>query len=315
MAGNDGRVLPRPHPGTVVKVARPDQRHPDGVAGDWFADTRCIACDVARHYAPGLIGADRQGLSVVVRQPSGADDEAALWRAALACPTQSIGTTSRQRPPPGVFPWPLTDGVYLCGYNDRSSFGAHSYFVVRPGGNLLVDSPRYTAKLVDRFAELGGLSHVLLSHRDDVADAHRYAERFAARVWIHEADADAAPYATDIVRGDDITAVAPGVRAIPVAGHTRGSVVFEDDWGHLFTGDSLASNEGRGGLDVFGSATWHSWAALTDSMARLATLAHFSWVLPGHGKWGHADPAEMTRQLAQLAEDMKEYTAPTWGGR
>jgi glyoxylase-like metal-dependent hydrolase (beta-lactamase superfamily II) len=205
--------------------------------------------------------------------------------------------------------------VYLCGYNDRSSFGAHSYFVVRPGGNLLVDSPRYTAKLVDRFAELGGLSHVLLSHRDDVADAHRYAERFAARVWIHEADADAAPYATDIVRGDDITAVAPGVRAIPVAGHTRGSVVFEDDRGHLFTGDSLAWNEGRGGLDVFGSATWHSWAALTDSMARLATLAHFSWVLPGHGKWGHADPAEMTRQLAQLAEDMKEYTAPTWGGR
>ena len=120
-------------------VARLDERHPDGVAGDWYADTRCIACDVARHYAPGLIAADERGLSVVIRQPQSTDDEAAIWRAALACPTQSIGTRSRRHPPSGVFPWRLTDDVYLCGYNDASSFGAHSYLVVRAAGNLLVD--------------------------------------------------------------------------------------------------------------------------------------------------------------------------------
>ncbi len=296
-------------------MARLDQRHPDGVAGEWYADTRCIACDVARHYAPGLIAADDEGLSVVVRQPSGPDDEAAMWRAALACPTQSIGTRSRLRSPPGVFPWRLTDDVYLCGYNDEASFGAHSYLVVREEGNLLIDSPRYTRRLVDGVAELGGVAHVLLSHRDDVADADRYAERFGARVWIHEADADAAPYATDLLRGDDIAVVAPGVRAIPVPGHTRGSVVFEDDRGHLFTGDSLSWNEERAGLDVFGSATWYSWTALTASMARLAGVARFSWVLPGHGKWGHADPEEMTRQLGQLAEDMRVHTARAWDRR
>jgi glyoxylase-like metal-dependent hydrolase (beta-lactamase superfamily II) len=296
-------------------MARLDRRHPDGVDGDWYADTRCIACDVARHYAPGLIAADERGLSVVVRQPSSLNDEAAMWRAALACPTQSIGTRSRRRPPPGVFPWQLTDGVYLCGYNDEASFGAHSYLVVREHGNLLVDSPRYTQRLVDRFVELGGVAHVLLSHKDDVADADRYAERFAARVWIHEADADAAPYASDIMRGDDIVAVAPGVRAIPVPGHTRGSVIFEDDCGHLFTGDSLSWNAERDGLDVFGSATWYSWNALTTSMARLAGVARFGWVLPGHGKWGHAGADEMTRQLNRLAEDMKGHTARTWDRR
>jgi len=296
-------------------VARPDERHPDGVAGDWYADTRCIACDVARHYAPGLIRADGSGLSVVVRQPQSADDEAAMWRAALACPTQSIGTTSRRRPPPGVFPWQLTGGVYLCGSNDVSSFGAHSYLVVREGGNLLVDSPRYTGRLVDPIAELGGVAHVLLSHRDDVADADRYADRFGARVWIHEADADAAPYATDILCGDEIVAVAAGVRAIPVPGHTRGSVVFEDDQGHLFTGDSLAWNQKREGLDVFGSATWYSWNALTESMARLAEIGRFSWVLPGHGKWGHAEAEEMTRQLGHLAENMRRHSAATWDRR
>ena len=148
---------------------------------------------------------------------------------------------------------------------------------------------------------------MLLSHRDDVADADRHANRFGARVGIHEADADAAPYATDILRGDEMVAVAPGVRAIPVPGHTRGSVTFEDDRGHLFTGDSLAWNEQRGGLDVFGSATWYSWKALTESMGRLARVAQFSWVLPGHGKWGHAPAEEMTRQLTRLAEDMGHH--------
>jgi glyoxylase-like metal-dependent hydrolase (beta-lactamase superfamily II)/ferredoxin len=289
-----------------------DRRHPDGVAGDWYTDTRCIACDVARHYAPSLIAADERGLSVIVRQPSDPDDEAALWRAALACPTQSIGTLSQRRPQPGVFPWQLTDDVYLCGYNDEASFGAHSYFVVRQEGNLLVDSPRYTLSLVERFAELGGVAHLLLSHRDDVADADRYAERFSARVWIHEADADAAPYATDFIRGRDIVAVAPGVRAIPVPGHTQGSVVFEDDRGHLFTGDSLSWNQERNSLDVFGSATWYSWEALTASIARLAEVARFEWVLPGHGKWGHARAEEMTVQLGRLAEGMKGHASYTW---
>jgi glyoxylase-like metal-dependent hydrolase (beta-lactamase superfamily II) len=262
-----------------------------------------------------MVAADEQGLSVIARQPMGPGDEAALWRAALACPTQSIGTRSRRRPPEDVFPWQLTDGVYLCGYNAEASFGAHSYFVIRQEGNLLIDSPRYTKRLVDRFAELGGVAHVLLSHQDDVADAHQYAERFAARVWIHEADADAAPYATDILRSDDIVAMTPGVRAIPVPGHTHGSVVFEDDRGHLFTGDSLAWDERRRDLDVFGSYTWYSWQALTTSMARLANVTRFNWVLPGHGKWGRASSDEMAGKLRRLAEEMKTHTALTWDRR
>jgi glyoxylase-like metal-dependent hydrolase (beta-lactamase superfamily II) len=238
-----------------------------------------------------------------------------MWRAALACPTESIGTVSRRRPPPAVFPWLLTEGVYLCGYNDEASYGAHSYFVVRETGNVLIDSPRYTRRLVDAFAAMGGVAEILLTHRDDVADADRYAQRFSARVWIHEADADAAPYATDILRGDGATAIASGLRAIPVPGHTRGSVVFEDDRGHLFTGDSLAWSEEYQALIVFASATWYSWRALTASMARLAEEAHFEWVLPGHGKWGHAPASEMTSHLLHLADGMRDNTAATWARR
>jgi len=61
----------------------------------------------------------------------------------------------------------MTEGAWRCGFNARSSFGAHSYFVARAFGNLLVDSPRYTTPLVKWFEATGGISGILLSHRDD----------------------------------------------------------------------------------------------------------------------------------------------------
>jgi hypothetical protein len=50
-------------------------------------------------------------------------------------------------------------------------------------------------------------------------------------------------------------------------------------------------------------------------MARLAEVAQFWWVLPGHGTWGQADAEEMTRQLRRLAVDMGRHTARTWDRR
>lgn len=282
--------------------------------GEWFADTRCIDCDVARHYAPGVIGADDEGLSVFERQPVGADEELAVWRAALACPTRSIGTVDHRQPPPGVFPWELADGVSLCGYNDESSFGAHSYLVVRREGNLLVDSPRWTRRLVEAFEEVGGLDHILLTHRDDVADADRYAERFGARVWIHEADAAAAPYATDIVEGGDRVEVRPGLAVLPIPGHTKGSVAFHLEDRFLFTGDSLHWDRRREHLDVFSGSTWYSWEALGGSMASLVDVP-FEWVLPGHGKWHRAPASQNQAEMEALAADFGRFERAGWRHR
>ena len=89
-------------------MARIDMVHPDNAEGPWFVDTRCIACDASRHWAPDLIGMDEDGLSFVARQPENAGEVAALWRAAVACPTQSIGTTEARRPPEPAFPYELT---------------------------------------------------------------------------------------------------------------------------------------------------------------------------------------------------------------
>src|SRR5262245_27373261 len=169
-------------------------RNSDSAPGDWYVDTLCIDCGASRNVAPGLV-VRRNELSIFARQPANEDEELAAWRAALVCPTASIGRTSKGRPPRGVFPHELAPGVFRCGYNARSSFGAHSYFVKRNGDNLLVDSPRFTRELVGRLEEMGGVADVLLTHRDDVADAHRFVEHFAARAWIHEEDRAAAPFA------------------------------------------------------------------------------------------------------------------------
>jgi glyoxylase-like metal-dependent hydrolase (beta-lactamase superfamily II) len=280
-------------------------RNPDSAPGDWFIDTACIDCGASRHVAPDLIVA-RYGKSVFARQPATSDERLAAWRALLVCPTASVRSETKQpRPHATIFPEQLTDGVWRCGFNARSSFGAHSYFVGRSSGNLLVDAPRFATELVKWFEDAGGIAHILLSHRDDVADAGKYAEHFGARVWIHHDDRSAAPYATDLIEAELARTIAPGLVAIPVPGHTRGSVVYLLDDRALFAGDSLAWSMREHDLVAFRDACWYSWSALTASLAKLADC-RFEWLLPGHGWPIHLPADEMNTRLLALVARMRE---------
>lgn len=273
--------------------------HPDNAPGDWYVDTSCIDCGASCTVAPGLI-VRSGGQSVFARQPATDDEIEAAWRAAIVCPTASVRTRSRRKGPRGLYPHALGPGIYRCGYNSRKSFGAHSYFVVRPGGNFLIDSPRYLRGLAEFFERLGGLSDVLLTHRDDVADAQRYAEQFAARVWIHISDAEAAPFATDLLRGRRPIPLRDGMTAVPVPGHTRGSVCYLLDAEYLFTGDSLAWSHEQKRLHAHRSHCWYSWTEQRRSLARLAEH-DFSYVLAGHGGSRRLEPAVVKRQIAAIA--------------
>jgi glyoxylase-like metal-dependent hydrolase (beta-lactamase superfamily II) len=284
-------------------MARIDQRDARNADGPWFVDTRCIDCGTCRDLVPELFDAVGDQ-SLVAVQPSGPDGEHRAWLAAEACPTQSIGRTPRTPRPPGLYPLHVDGPVYDLGHTSEDSFGATGYLVLRPDGNLMVDAPRFTRALTGPLDALGGVAHVLLTHRDDVADAPRWADRYGARVWIHEADASAAPEATDLLRGRDPVTVAPGVVAIPVPGHTRGSVVFAVDGTWLFTGDSLAWSHRRGDLVAFHGACWYSWEEQTRSLARLAELTSFAWVLPGHGARVGLAAADAHHRLLRLVARM-----------
>ena len=62
-----------------------------------------------------------------------------------------------------AFPDRIDGDVYHAGYHAESSFGAASYLIVRPAGNVLVDSPRFAKPLVRRIEELVGCPVALLS--------------------------------------------------------------------------------------------------------------------------------------------------------
>ena len=279
-----------------------EARNPASAKGDWYIDDRCIDCAASREVAPELI-VERDGKSVFARQPITQDDLRAAWRAVLLCPTASVGKEGRREQPPDLFPQELEPGVYRCGYNAPSSFGAHSYFIRRTEGNTLIDSPRYVGKLIEAFERMGGLSDVLLSHQDDVADADKYADRFSARVWIHADDRAAAGCATNLITGTQATQIAENLVAIPVPGHTRGSVVYLWRDTYLFSGDSLAWSRETQDLIAFREACWYSWTELRRSLERLAEY-RFEWILPGHGHSMRLPAAEMNMRLRALVDRM-----------
>lgn len=287
-------------------MARAEDRHPLGPAGDWFVDTHCIDCGASRHVASGLIERNpSDGVSLFLRQPTTDREVEMAWRAAMVCPTRSVGHVRDKRPARPVFPQALGDGVWRLGHNARSSFGAHSYLIRREPGNIMIDAPRWTREVTRPVEDLGGIAHILLSHQDDVADADKYAEHFGASVWIHHDDRSAAPYATNIIEGTEPVTVADQATAIPVPGHTKGSVLYLVDDHLLFSGDSLAWDPHGEQLIAFRDACWYSWAAQTASLATFAeSPLRFDRLFCGHG-WSHdLDADRFHHALTELVQRM-----------
>jgi glyoxylase-like metal-dependent hydrolase (beta-lactamase superfamily II) len=197
----------------------------------------------------------------------------------------------------------MTERVWRLGYNARNSWGAHSFFIQRDAGNAMVDAPRWTDHVVQAIEQRGGLALVLLTHRDDVADAERYAKHFGARVFIHEDDRAAAPYATDLFRSRAPTALGDELLAIPVPGHTKGSVAFLFEERCLFTGDSLSWDFTANDLRASKHVCWYSWPEQTESLRALAAY-RFEWIFAGHGGSFHLAAAAMRVRLLALTEKM-----------
>lgn len=268
----------------------------------WHIDRRCVNCDVARQLAPDLITEDADR-STLIRQPRTAAEERGLYAAAFACQTRSIRRGARGLPPEfDPFPLRLTEHVHLCGHNAPRTAGANSYLLRRPAGNLMmVDTPRWNSALAAKYAALGPITDVLLTHRDHAAHGRQYADRFGARLWIHEGDLSAAPDADVVLRGTEPVEIADGVTAHPLPGHTEGSVLYLADAAYCFSGDSFYWSRTDGDLAVAEAVTWYSITELAASLARTAPRLRFAWLLPGHGDRRHLPPAEFAHRMRTLA--------------
>ena len=113
------------------------------------------------------------------------------------------------------------------------------------------------------------MANIFLTHRDDVADAERYARHFGARRFIHRAELASQPGAEVVLEGDEPRVLAEGFLAIPTPGHTAGHMVLLAGERYLFTGDHLYFSRARQRLSASQDYCWHSWPQQIESMARL----------------------------------------------
>lgn len=285
-------------------MANHNRAYAENVAGDFFVDNTCIDCDLCRQIAPTVFTEDADH-SIVYHQPETKSEVKRAGMALVACPTGSIGARSKldSRAAMAAFPERVDDNVYFCGFASPDSYGAASYLIVRPEGNVLIDSPRFAKQLVRRFEELGGISLMFMTHRDDVADHRKFHEQFGCRRIIHRADARGIE-AEQLLEGEKPLALDKDLTAIPVPGHTRGHVVLLYRNKYLFSGDHLAWSDRRGGLIAFRDVAWYSWPEQTKSMKRLLDF-RFQWVLPGHGRRAHQPEEVMHQKLLDCIEWMK----------
>ena len=170
------------------------------VPGNVYVDESCIDCDVCRWMCPSVF--DRKGIkSAVTKQPDGNDEKMLTFAAMVACPVGSIRTRSNDplmKQAAGIFPAEVQirtqlrlyiyfffinlrnvamqidpvriPGVMHLGYHSSSSFGATPYFIRRPGGNIMIDTPRYNSNLARNIEEEGGLRYIILTHKHNVVD-------------------------------------------------------------------------------------------------------------------------------------------------
>jgi glyoxylase-like metal-dependent hydrolase (beta-lactamase superfamily II)/ferredoxin len=289
-------------------MAQIAERLPHNAEGDFFVDSSCIDCDACRQIAPAVF-CELHDQSIVYQQPGTPYDQQRALMALVACPTASIGTISHHNARAGVdsFPTLIAGNVYFCGFTSESSFGAWSYLIVRPpaaGGNVLVDSPRFNAPLVRRIEEMGGVRQLFLSHRDDIADHARFAEHFRCPRLMHQGDGAARLGIERVITGESPIRLDDDLTLIPTPGHTRGHQVLLYDDKVLFTGDHLAWSPERQTLIAHRNYCWDSWFTQTRSMERLLDY-RFEWVLPGHGRIGHASAEEMRQHLQKCVAWMK----------
>ena len=266
----------------------------------------------AASWRPDLFGVTRDQ-SIVVRQPTtDPGDQTDAWLAAQACPTQSIGTASHQRRPGRLFPREIADGagVFDCGYCSPDSFGATSWFVHRPGANVLVDSPRFTAgagRAASR--DLGGIDHIA-AHPPRRRRRRRAVGRPSSAPGCGSTPTTAArPRSPPTCStGSDEVEIAPGLRRRPHARPhpgQRGVPARRP----LPVHRRLAGLEPRArrpdrlprrllvlvvGADRVAAPAW-------------PTRHRFAWVLPGHGARGRGDPDDLHRRLVGLVDRMARY--------
>ena len=149
--------------------------------------------------------------------------------------------------------------------------------------------PGYEAVLImDKLSDLGLTPEAILlthGHFDHVGAVRDLAAEYHCEVYVHPEDLSMPPmltagplyYTKTYGEGTQLKLAGLDIGVLHTPGHTPGSVCLLCDTS-IFSGDTLFQGS-CGRTDLPGG----SWAAITQSLRRLASLEGNFWVFPGHG--------------------------------
>ncbi|CAN8327269.1 unnamed protein product [Cochlearia groenlandica] len=301
----------------VKSYEKNPRRRTQNVEGDIFVDNACIDCDTCRWMAPQVF-TRVDNMSAVTKQPTSKEERLNTLQALLSCPTGSIRT---QTPPTDIgeaqesFPLALNKdtlpGVFHCGFHSKKSFGATSYLILHHEGNILVDSPRYLEKLAGKIEKMGGVRYMFLTHRDDVADHKKWADRFKCTRILHSEDVESSTSDVELkLEGSGPWSVNEDIELVHTPGHTYGSVcLFYKPFKAIFTGDHIAMSES--GMSIYEQYTQGSVSRQLESVEKLINL-DFNWLIPGHGRRVHFKDGE---EKAKILEALVQKHRANLGGK
>ncbi len=257
--------------------------------GPFFVDSSCIYCGSCWQIDPKHF-ASNKNTAYVYDQPNGKKEIEKAFLALLDCPVSAIGAPKELTLDCSFNAFPIhvtthsAGEVYYCGWSSKHSFGASSWLILNPKGNVLIDSPRWSSPLAKRIVDMGGVRQMILTHRDDVADHGKWAKALKCERWIHKYDLDAAPEVEKQITGTDELQLRDNLKLIPTPGHTKGSIVIVlgAQKQILFSGDHLWWNLAKQVLVASKDYCWWNWDEQLKSVKRLLEL-DVSWLLPGHG--------------------------------
>jgi glyoxylase-like metal-dependent hydrolase (beta-lactamase superfamily II) len=124
-------------------------------------------------------------------------------------------------------------------------------FLIPGDSNLLINAGEGALESAEAIDELGGVDALWLGHwHEALTGARAIAERFKAPVMVHEADRAMAEEKEVPVHEtiDGPRRISVDLEAIPIPGHTEGSVAYlwnGPDARCLFTADSLYMKNGK----------------------------------------------------------------------
>ena len=140
-------------------------------------------------------------------------------------------------------PRPVFENVFAFPPN-RDTLGATAYFIVEKSGNVLLDSPHWSAQTAQFLKSYGGIRWLFLTHRGGIGSLAQLQSAFDCEVIIQEQEAYLIPEIKVTSFEHDIT-LASEFEGIWTPGHSPGSSCFyyRAHGGVLFTGRHLVPNQ------------------------------------------------------------------------